>query len=174
MLVWIIVIIAGVGLDQLTKILVMNGFELNETRTVIPGLFNFHYIRNEGAAWGILSEQRWIFIVITIIAVLVLPYFLYKFRKSHILFDLSLSLIISGAVGNLIDRIFLGSVTDFIETAFMNFPIFNVADSFVTIGAIMFLVYIIFFDKTILVDRKKQKTEEKTEEKADDNNGSAG
>ncbi|MCQ2770199.1 MAG: signal peptidase II [Clostridia bacterium] len=175
MVLFIVIIIASIILDQASKIIVMNTFSLNETRDFIKGIINFRYIRNEGAAWGMLSEQRWIFIVITIIACCIIPYFIYKYRKSQRMFGIALSLVLGGALGNLIDRVLLGSVTDFIEFSFFDFPIFNIADSCVTVGAALLIVYIIFFDKTIFVDtKKKEKNEKVKEESENDNNSSVG
>ncbi|MBO4353855.1 MAG: signal peptidase II [Clostridia bacterium] len=168
MIVWIIVIVAVAALDQLTKILIINSYALGESHEIIPGLFNFHYIQNKGAAWGMLSDSRWVFIVITAILLVVLPVLLYKFRKVHVMFSLSLSLVIGGALGNMIDRVFLGYVTDFIEAAFINFPVFNFADSCVTVGAVMMAVYLIFIDKTLFSDKKNKTGEEQNDDKSDE------
>lgn len=170
MLIWICVIIACVILDQATKILISSTYTIGECHEIIKGVLNFRYIRNEGAAWGMFSDARWVFILITTIALIIMPYFLYKYRKVHVMFSLSLSFLIGGAIGNMIDRIFLGSVVDFIEAAFIDFPIFNIADCFVTIGAIMLFVYLIFIDKTIFADNKKSKA---SEDKAKDNEDAA-
>lgn len=174
MLIWICVIIACVILDQVSKIIISNTYALGECHEIIKGVLNFRYIRNKGAAWGMFSDARWVFILITLIALIIMPYFLYKYRKAHVMFSLSLSFLIGGAVGNMIDRVFLGSVVDFIEAAFMDFPIFNIADCFVTIGAIMLFVYLTFIDKTIFGDTKKDKKTEpsnKDNENAADSNG---
>ena len=134
MIIWIAVIAVSVGLDQLTKALIAGSYQLGETHTIIPHIINFKFIRNEGAAWGMFSDSRWVFIVISALLIIVLPFILYKFRKLHFLFGFSLSLIIGGAIGNMIDRVFAGSVVDFIEFSFFNFPVFNVADIFVCVG----------------------------------------
>ena len=111
-----------------------------------------------------LSGARWIFIIISIAAIIILPIILYKYRKLHFLFGFSMSLIIGGAIGNIIDRLFSGNgVTDFIEFAFVDFPIFNVADICVTVGAVMMFIYLVFIDKTFFMtkDSKKEKEEAK-------------
>lgn len=153
-MIWIIVIISSVIIDQLTKYLVSHSFELGECREIIGGILNFRYVRNEGAAWGMFSDSRWVFILITSVALIVMPIILYKYRKLHFMFGFSLSLVIGGAIGNMIDRIFAGSVVDFIEAAFINFPVFNFADCCVTVGAIIMFVYLIFIDKTLFADKK--------------------
>ncbi len=155
MILWIIVIAACVILDQLTKWIVINSMELYESIVLIPKVFSFTYIRNYGAAWGMFSNQRWIFILVTAVALIIMPIILYRYRKVHVLFNLSLSFFIGGAIGNLIDRIFVGYVVDFLEFTFINYPVFNVADIFVVFGAGLMIVYALFFDKTFFVDKKK-------------------
>ena len=102
-----------------------------------------------------LSDHRWVFIVVTALAIIVMPIFLYKYRNLHWMFGLSLSLIIGGAIGNMIDRVFLGYVVDFIQATFIDFPVFNVADICVVCGAIMMFVYVAFIDKTLFADKPK-------------------
>lgn len=159
MVLWIIIIIASVLLDQLTKLWAIESLAIFERIEAIPFLINFCHIKNLGAAWGMFSESRWIFLVISSAAIIGLPIFLYKYRKAPFLFGFSLSLIIGGAIGNMIDRLFAkdGAVTDFIEFAFMDFPIFNVADIFVCIGAALLFVYLAFFDKVVFPPEEKKK-----------------
>lgn len=168
MIIWIAVIAVSVGLDQLTKALIAGSYQLGETHTIIPHIINFKFIRNEGAAWGMFSDSRWVFIVISAVLIIVLPFILYKFRKLHFLFGFSLSLIIGGAIGNMIDRVFAGSVVDFIEFSFFNFPVFNVADICVTVGAVMMFIYLVFFDKTLFRSDKKKTTGDSGEKATDD------
>ena len=160
MLLWMIVIAASVLLDQITKMIVVNSMELYQSISVIDHVFSFTYIHNYGAAWGMLSDHRWVFILVTAIAIIVLPIFLYRYRNLHFMFGFSLSLIIGGAIGNMIDRVVLGYVVDFLEATFIDFPVFNVADICVVCGAIMMFVYIAFIDKTLFADKPKaDKTE---------------
>jgi signal peptidase II len=172
MLLWIIIIAASVILDQITKMLVVNGMALYESIPLIKNVLSFTYIHNYGAAWGMLSDHRWVFIVVTALAIIVMPIFLYKYRNLHWMFGLSLSLIIGGAIGNMIDRVFLGYVVDFIQATFIDFLVFNVADICVVCGAIMMFVYVAFIDKTLFADKPKAaKTEvtanDGTSDKAD-------
>ena len=162
MLLWTIIIVLSVALDFITKRLVAGEMELYERIPVIKGVFELEYIRNEGAAWGILSNHRWVFMVITAVAIIVLPILLYKYRKLHFLFGFSLSLIIGGAIGNMIDRVFLGYVIDFIYLPFLNFifgpggfPRFNIA----VVGVILMIIYLVFIDRTFFADDKKKKTQ---------------
>lgn len=162
MLLWIIIIAASVILDQITKMLVVNGMALYESIPLIKNVLSFTYIHNYGAAWGMLSDHRWVFIVVTALAIIVMPIFLYKYRNLHWMFGLSLSLIIGGAIGNMIDRVFLGYVVDFIQATFIDFPVFNVADICVVCGAIMMFVYVAFIDKTLFADKPKAEKPEVT------------
>lgn len=175
MLLWIIIIAASVILDQVTKMIVVNSMELYESIPLIENVFSFTYIHNYGAAWGVLSNHRWVFILVTAAALIVMPIILYKYRKLHFMFGLSLSLIIGGAFGNMIDRVVLGYVVDFLEVTFIDFPVFNVADICVVCGAAMMFIYIAFIDKTLFADKPKaakaenevQTSNDGTDEKAD-------
>lgn len=159
MILWIIIAVLSVAVDFISKVIVSSNMELYGTAPFLPGIIEFRYIRNTGAAWGMFSDSRWVFMVLTAIAIIAIPFFLYKFGKVHKLFGISLSLIWGGAIGNMIDRVFYGSVVDFINFQFVDFPVFNIADCCVTIGAAMMLVYVIFFDKTLFRDSKKKEEE---------------
>lgn len=138
-------VILLVAADQLIKWAVVANIPLGDSVTVIPGLLNWQYIQNRGAAFGLFQNQRWIFIVLTSLLVIAAIVFMFTKYCNHKLLIASLILIIAGGVGNLIDRIFLGYVVDFISFSFFP-PIFNFADSCVCVGAVMLAVYILFFD----------------------------
>lgn len=146
MLIWATVATILVVLDQVTKYLAMTKIG-NRLIQVIPGLFDFVYVKNTGAAFSILSNST---VILSIISVLfcigVLIYWILK-KPSHVLMKLSLTLLFAGALGNAIDRIIRGFVVDFISTSFIDFPVFNVADIAITCGAVLLAIYIIFFDK---------------------------
>ena len=169
MLLWIIIIAASVCLDQITKMIVMHSMELYQSVPLIENVFSFTYIHNYGAAWGMLSDHRWVFILVTAVAIIILPIFLYRYRNLHFLFGFSLSLIIGGAIGNMIDRLMRGYVVDFLEATFIDFPVFNVADICVVCGAIMMFIYVAFLDKTLFADKPKA---EKTNAKEVSHDGS--
>lgn len=158
---WIIIMALSVAADQVTKIIVRSLMSVGESATVIPGVLSITYIRNTGAAWGMLSGARWIFLIISAVAIIVLPIILYKYRNLHFLFGFSMSLIVGGAIGNMIDRLFAsgGGVTDFIEFTFIDFPVFNVADICVTVGAVIMFIYLVFIDKTLFATKKDKKIE---------------
>ena len=160
----ILLVIAAVlvVLDQISKYLVVLYLPKEEQIRVIPYLFNFTYVENKGAAWGMMANSRWIFIIVSAIAVAVLAVLLLYFAKSKKVFVSSLVLIFAGGIGNMIDRIFNGYVVDFIQLDFFQkFPVFNVADSYVTVGGFMLIIYILFIDRSFLSGKKKDDGREK-------------
>lgn len=139
----IIFTILLIMVDQASKLLITNYFEAGESLTIINNFFRLFYIKNTGAAFGFLMNSTFILILITI---LLLIYLIIELKKNinNGFISLSLSLIISGALGNLIDRVFRGYVVDFISFILFNkeMAIFNVADAFITIGVVILLIYI--------------------------------
>jgi signal peptidase II len=164
-------ILVGVGLDQLTKYLVVANMELHESVEVIPGIFNFTYIQNDGAAFGMFDDSRWIFLTLSTAAIIGIFVFLFWKKPQDKLLLSSLILIVSGGIGNMIDRIALGYVIDFID--FCAFPtvwkwVFNVADSCVCIGAGLLILWLIL---DIIREYKAEKAEKAaaaSEEKEND------
>lgn len=133
-------------IDRLTKYLVVNSFALGEVRPFIKGFINFRYILNTGAAFGILENKTAFFIAAPALLIIFGVFLLVK-HYLNIVSEWAVLLIISGGIGNLIDRIFNnGRVIDFIETAFMDFPVFNIADCAVTVGAFL-LIFSMIFEK---------------------------
>ncbi|ADL53737.1 signal peptidase II [Clostridium cellulovorans] len=141
----VIMIIALVALDQVSKLMIINNVEVGEKIPVINDFFYITHHKNEGIAWSLLENKGYIFIPITIIVTVVLSYMIYKNKEK--LFRISLAVILSGAIGNLIDRLFLGSVTDFFEFHFGSyvFPVFNVADICVVLGSVALVIFVLFF-----------------------------
>lgn len=148
-MIWIAIILAIIGLDQLTKYIVISNIEEYTGKIpVIDGFFYLTHYKNEGAAWGIMEGWRAVLIPVTIVVSIVLAYYLVKSKNR--LFKISLSMVLGGAVGNLIDRSFRpGGVVDFLDFHFgsYNFPTFNVADCFIVIGTILLSYYILFVIK---------------------------
>lgn len=147
-----------VALDQLTKIWVLNTFSLYEVREIIPGLFNLTYLTNKGAAFGFLAGvtsvwRHYFFLGLVSVALVLLTVFYVRLRKDHPFYGPALALIAGGAIGNLIDRIRLGAVVDFLDfyVAGHHWPAFNVADSAITVGVALFLV------ANILEERQKKR-----------------
>lgn len=138
-----ILITVMVGLDQFVKHCIAQNFQLGETKEAIKGIFSLTYLRNYGAAFSILQNQKWLFTVITIVIVGAAIYYLIKEINSNLWLISSLVLIIAGGLGNFIDRLRLGYVVDMIDLDFMDFAIFNIADSFLTVG--VFVLFIAFW-----------------------------
>lgn len=146
MLSWIIVIAAAVVVDQVSKILVIKYLKDIVSVELIPGVFRFTYVENRGAAFGMLSDNRWVFMIISTLAIGALIVYLWKFRPDSRLACLALSMIAGGGIGNMIDRVALGYVVDFID--FCAFPslwmwVFNIADAFVCVGAGLLILWLI-------------------------------
>ncbi len=146
-MIWAIIVILIVALDQATKFIIVKNIDMGEAIEIIRDFFYITYIRNKGAAWSMFQNGRYFFIVLTILASIVIIYLLLKSKNG--IFSLSLSFILGGAVGNLIDRIAEGAVVDFLQFYFWSymFPVFNVADIFITIGTILLAYYLIFIYK---------------------------
>jgi signal peptidase II len=137
------VILLGIFLDQLTKYLTVKNMELHEEIPVIKNFFSFYHLRNEGAAWGMFDDKRWVFMSISTVAIIGMLIFLFAGFAQNRLYEISLAVIISGGIGNMIDRIALGYVVDMLRATFIDFPVFNVADSFVCIGAALLMLALI-------------------------------
>jgi len=151
---FVILIILVIVLDQLSKLWIVGNFSLYESLPLIPGFFSLTYLTNTGAAFGILAGQpalwRQVFFVGVALVALVAIYFMYRrLRNDSAWYEVALAFIAGGAIGNLIDRIRLGSVVDFLDVYIgtHHWPAFNVADSAITVGVTIFLVMSIFFDE---------------------------
>jgi len=136
-----------VGLDQWSKYLTVQNISLGETKEFIPGFLSLTHLRNTGAAWSLLEGKMIFFYVITGIVSVVIIYLLIKNYKKSIWYSVGLSFVLAGAIGNFIDRVRLGYVVDMLQTDFMNFPIFNVADSTLVVGVICIFIYLILDEK---------------------------
>ncbi|WP_270331822.1 signal peptidase II [Streptococcus infantarius] len=127
-------------LDQLSKQWIVNHIPLNAIRKCVPGIFSLTYLRNCGAAFSILQNQQWFFTVITLTVVGAACYYFIKNINGNFWFLFGLLLIISGGIGNFIDRLRLSYVVDMVHLDFMNFAIFNVADSYLTVGVVILFI----------------------------------
>jgi signal peptidase II len=145
-----IIAVLIIALDQLTKWMVVKQMEVGESIEIIP---NFLYItshRNRGAAWGILQGQMWFFYIITVLVIAVLVIYIQRLKKEEKWLGIALGLMLGGAIGNFIDRVWRKEVVDFINTYIFtyDFPIFNVADSALVIGVGLIFVLTLFEGKT--------------------------
>jgi signal peptidase II len=143
-LLFVLTVLAIVVLDQITKVYIDMHMTLHESIPVINGFFNITYVRNPGAAFGFLADAapflRALFLIgVSIFAAGIIAYYVFKMKTEDILLTYGMSLIMGGAVGNLIDRIRLGEVIDFLDVYISTYhwPAFNVADSAVSAGAVI-------------------------------------
>ena len=125
-------------LDQFSKFLIKKNFQINESIPIIKNIFNLTYITNTGSAFGLFKGYNIFFILFSAIVIIVIFYFLKKIKKDETKIQFAVSLLLGGTIGNLIDRLLYGSVIDFID--FRIWPVFNLADSSVTIGVVLLIV----------------------------------
>ena len=149
------IVLGSIFLDQLTKILVLKLMDLHDSITIIPGMLNITYIQNRGAAFGMLSDHRWVFMVISTLTLIGMGIYLFGFCKERMLMQVGLAMIIGGGIGNMIDRTVYSYVVDMIDFCLFDFWmwIFNVADAFVCVGAGI-VIYSLILD--IIRDSKKK------------------
>ena len=140
----LIVIAALAGLDQLIKFLVLTNIKPQNAVPVIDGIIRFRYVENTGAAFSMLSDNTWILSIVTGVLIIGIIVYLILGKSSSKLETVSLVMIASGGIGNLIDRIFRGFVVDFIEYLFMDWGVFNFADILVTVGAVLLVISVLF------------------------------
>lgn len=152
-------------LDQISKYFVSRDIAYGTVISCIPGLFHLTYVKNYGAAFSMLQGQKWLFILIFVLFVALLVYGIRKKALPFARFELwCLAAILGGGLGNILDRLFRGYVVDMIAVDFINFPVFNVADCFITCGAIGLIVHLVFFNRDFWKDDRKSDTKEKTEQ----------
>lgn len=132
-----------VVLDQWSKVVTVAYINLGELKSFLPGLVSLTYLQNYGAAFSIFQHQQWFFTVVTLIFLAVAFYYFVKNIKGNLWFLLGLTLVISGGIGNFIDRLRQGYVVDMIQLDFVDFAIFNVADVYLTLGVLV-LVFILW------------------------------
>src|SRR5690625_641874 len=151
MILYYLIALIVISIDQLTKWLVVKYMELAEQIPIIEGFFYLTSHRNKGAAWGILQNQMLFFYIVTVIVVIGVIYYLHKHARGDKVLSIALCLILGGAIGNFIDRLFRKEVVDFLDFHIFgyDFPVFNVADSSLVIG--VGLVFIV----TIMEERRK-------------------
>ena len=147
MLIWMIIAASIVIIDQVAKLLVIANIGPTDCFHIIPGLFDFVYVKNTGAAFSILSDNTMLLSLVSVLFCIGVIVFWYIKKPKDKLFCLSLTMLFAGALGNAIDRIIRGFVVDFISTAFISFPVFNIADIAITGGAAVLIIYMLFFDK---------------------------
>ncbi len=159
-------------IDQIAKAVAYNKLNGHDSIVLIKKLFGLTYVENRGAAWGLFSGRMGIFVIVTIIVVPILTLFIFKIqtvkrtinnKRAYTILQCLLVMLISGAIGNCIDRITRGFVVDFFQFKFIDFPIFNVADCYITIGTTLLIILVIFSlndeDFDVITSRKKKRKE---------------
>ena len=143
MFVWLAIIAVTVALDQITKYLTILYLKPLDTFPLLRDVLHLTYVENTGAAFGMMKDSRWVFMVTSTLAIVGILVYMFWKRPTNKMLCLSLSLIVGGGIGNMIDRTALGYVVDMIDLRLINFAVFNVADSFVCVGAGLMILYLI-------------------------------
>lgn len=141
-----IVILLLIGLDQLSKIWAINDLKAIGSIPIIQNVFHLTYVENRGAAFGMLENNQIIFIIVALVASIFGLYYLHT-KKINLIGKTGIILIISGAIGNAIDRLRLGFVVDYFDFRIIWEYVFNIADVFVVVGTILLCIYIIFYEE---------------------------
>ena len=173
MITFFAIILGIVFVDQITKWIAVIFLKGNPSEILINGILRFTYLENRGAAFGMLSNHRWVFLIISTIAIAFLIVYMIKWRPDSKLACIAIAFMAGGGIGNMIDRTILGYVIDFID--FYAFPtvwmyIFNVADAFVCVGAGLLMYYLII---ETIKEAKTSKTAKVLSIESDDNNGAS-
>jgi signal peptidase II len=145
----VLLLIVLIAVDQVTKYLAVENLKGQDSYVIIDGIFELHYLENRGAAFGLLQNQKIFFVLIAVIILALIAYVLWKtpYHRIYIKLHMALIFIAGGAIGNLIDRIRLDYVVDFFYFSLINFPIFNVADVYVTFSAVALVILLLFVYK---------------------------
>lgn len=132
-------------LDQAAKFFAAGLLQSIRTFPLWENVFHLTYLENSGAGWGVFSDHTWLLTALTFVVIVAVVAYVVAKGPKHPMLNCALTLIIGGAVGNFIDRVRMGYVIDFFDFTLINFPVFNVADCFITVGAVLFVVYVIFY-----------------------------
>ncbi len=164
------IILGVICMDQLTKWLAVIFLQDIPTFPLWQDVLHFTYVENRGMAFGMLKDHRWVFMVFSTVAIVALLIYLIRFRPKSMWVQVSLSMIVGGGIGNMIDRVFLGYVIDFIDFTLIDFAVFNVADSFVCVGAGILIVYLLI---DMINEAKREKAEKIANAEAEGNSSLA-
>lgn len=146
-MIWLIIAAIIVIADQTVKYFVASGMNVGDTAFSVLNLFDITYVQNKGAAFSMLSGKMSLLSIISFVFCAAVVIYWIRKKPKHSLLCTSLAMMFAGALGNGIDRILRGFVVDYIQTTFINFPVFNIADIGITVGAGLLVVYVIRFDK---------------------------
>lgn len=155
----LIIAALSVAADQIIKYIVNSSIERGAHIDFIPNVLSLTHIRNAGAAWSMMEGKTWFLVLMPIAVMIAALVYMYRHRGSSKLMLVSLALVLGGGVGNLIDRIRMHEVIDYLKCELFSFPVFNFADICVVVGAAMFCVYMLFFDESAKKDKSKNKSD---------------
>ena len=155
-LLMLLAVAGATALDQLTKILTVENIPLHGQVDGIPGVVSFTYVQNDGAAFSSFQGMQWLFLLVFLVFTAGVVWEFIKKKMPFTTFERwCIAAIYAGGLGNMIDRLRLGYVVDMIKTDFITFPVFNVADCFITCGCIALLVHLFFFNRDFWKEEKK-------------------
>lgn len=140
----VFMIIVIIAIDQVTKYFAKSYLYPDKAKDFIKGFIEFRYAENTGMAFSMFSGARWLFVAITAVVVIACIVYMFKKAQNNLWLYWTIGVLVAGAIGNLIDRIYLGYVIDFINPTFVNFAVFNIADCAVTLGAVSLVAYLVF------------------------------
>ena len=154
-MVYFVLCIGIIVLDFLVKLWAKTDLSQIGSVPVWEGGFHLTYVENRGAAFGIMQNKVWFFVIVALVAIPVIVYVFRKYQNRSKTLSLGLCFILAGAVGNMIDRITLGFVVDFLDFRIIDFPVFNIADIFVCIGAGLIAIFVVFIEEKLKSDPKE-------------------
>lgn len=167
--IWFCLAALIVFLDQLSKYLTVLYLKPVGTFPIIRNALHLTYVENRGAAFGMLENSRWVFMLVSSVAIVALSVYLIYKKPQNRLLCVALSFIIGGGIGNMIDRVFLGYVVDMIDFRLINFAVFNVADSFVCVGAGLLMLYLILaMRREAVAERSAHRMPDTTKSESED------
>lgn len=163
--VWLLLVAVIVIIDQLTKFVAVEYLMPISSFPIVKDVLHLTYVENKGAAFGILQDRRWVFMIVSTIVMLIITVAVFKYKKYfHPLMLTGLAFTVGGGVGNMIDRTVLGYVVDFIDFTLIDFAVFNIADSFICIGVGLIVLDIILSKSDLSFMDGKKKTEVGTDD----------
>lgn len=169
---YIVFSIAILSLDILSKLVVELNFGKGDTLPLIKDVFHLTYVENQGIAFGMFSGGRWIFVIVSFLVLILIAYIYSKTLHRSRFLKIGTALVYGGAIGNMLERLAKGYVVDFFDFRLIGFPVFNVADIAICVGAAMILIHFLFFEHSDA--EKKNNIGEETENAEKDNADSAG
>ena len=170
MIINILIIVLCIAADQLTKICAAANLKDISTLPIIENIFHFTYVENRGAAFGMLADNRWVFLILSSLTIICLIVFMFVSKPKCKMERVGLALILAGGIGNMIDRVFLGYVIDFIDFYSIWNYVFNIADSCVCIGVALLILYVI----KLSIDEYKASKKAAADEKNADSDSTDG